>query len=73
MVLYQVWFDLLDILNRGEFGSCLMEGQLSALKKWTNEHGKVIVKLKTDMGMVKESLLDLKEIKEMLKYLKKKY
>jgi len=50
-----------------------MEGQLSALKKWTNEHGKVIVKLKTDMGMVKESLLDLKEIKEMLKYLKKKY
>jgi len=48
-----------------------MEGRLSALEKWVSGQGRVIVELKTDMGMVKEGLLELKKIKEMLKASKK--
>jgi len=40
---------------------------MSALEKWASKQGRVIAELKTNMGLVKEGLLELKEIKEMLK------
>jgi len=39
--------------------------------KWASEQGRVMAEWKTDMGMIKEGLLELKEIKEMFKAFKK--
>jgi len=48
-----------------------MEGRLSVLEKWASEQGRVMAEWKTDMDMIKEGLLDLKELKELLKTSKK--
>jgi len=48
-----------------------MEYQVNTLEKWVGEQGHVIAELKSNMMIVKESLLDLKTVKEMLKYFKK--
>jgi len=42
------------------------------LEKWASEQEQVIADLKTDLVTIKESLLDFKEIKDMLKELKKR-
>jgi len=48
-----------------------MESRLSALERWVSEQGKVVVELKADMEIIKESLPDMKEIKTMLLEIKK--
>jgi len=48
-----------------------MERRLSALEKWASKQSRVMAEWKTDMGMIKEGLLDLKEIKELFKASKK--
>jgi len=34
------------------------------LERWVSEQGKVLAELKADMAIMKESLLDMKEINE---------
>jgi len=41
-----------------------MESRVSALEKWASEQRKQIADLRTDMTLVKESLPDIREIKE---------
>lgn len=41
------------------------------LERWVSEQGKVVVELKADMAIIKESLPDIKEIKKMLQEIKK--
>jgi len=48
-----------------------MEHRVNTLEKWAGKQGSVIAELKSNMMTVKESLFDLKEIKEMLKDFKK--
>ena len=58
------WFNLLD-------PSCVMESRVSAFEKLANEYGKVITDLKPDMDLIKERLLDMRQIKELLLEFKK--
>jgi len=46
---------------------------VNTLEKLAGKQGRIIAELKSDMITVKEGLLDLKEIKEMLKDFKKVY
>lgn len=48
-----------------------MENRVSSLEKLASDHGKQLAKLKADLEMVKESLPDMKEIKELLLEFKK--
>ena len=48
-----------------------MENRVSALEKLASKHGKVITNLKTDMDLIKERLLDMRQIKELLLVYKK--
>lgn len=48
-----------------------MENKVSALEKLAGEHGKVITDLKKNMDLIKERLLDMRQIKELLLEFKK--
>ena len=51
--------------------SCTMESRVSALDKLASKHGKVITDLKTDMDLINERLLEMRQIKELLLEFKK--
>ncbi|KAH1205760.1 hypothetical protein GmHk_16G046386 [Glycine max] len=48
-----------------------MESRVSALDKLASKHGKVITDLKTDMDLINERLLEMRQIKELLLEFKK--
>jgi len=48
-----------------------MEGRMSALERWASKQSKMMADLQRDMSVVKEGFLELKEIVEMLKDVKK--